>query len=266
MTYQPIDPIDIFLIEPEKCRRYSGRLPVILRATRCRSVLPVAKRGRVCSAKIDTSGSSPSVGFVRPKQTSGRACLLGSFPQTQYSGADVPPLGRPTRHPLAPGRLASHDVKQPGASNTTLRSRGATAPGLASFHPNRGVGGAPTGARVQRHPVGLQCAPKTRVNALMALQAGHPAGCPASLAIGTRASRRSTLAIFGFGSALPAPAFPPKHVQRAPRSTGHSARRAVSEPPEVAVTSRSRGTPILAPPSGPSLEDAPHERGCPLIQ
>jgi hypothetical protein len=86
------------------------------------------------------------------------------------------------------------------------------------------------------------------------LQAGHPAGCPASLAIGTRASRRSTLAIFGFGSALPASAFPPKHVQRAPRSTGHSARRAVSEPLEPAVTSRSRETPTLAPPSGPSPE------------
>ena len=43
----------------------------------------------------------------------------------------------------------------------------------------------------------------------------------------------------------------------APRGTGRIARRAVSVPPGTAVTSRSRGTPHLAPPSGSSLEDAP---------
>jgi hypothetical protein len=35
-----------------------------------------------------------------------------------------------------------------------------------------------------------------------------------------------------------------------------------SSPPAFAVSRRSRGTPLLAPPSGSSLEDAPHERGC----
>src|SRR5262249_51804942 len=59
----------------------------------------------------------------------------------------------------------------------------------------------------------------------------------------------------------PPSAFPPKDVQRAPRSTGRSARRAVSEPPEATVTSRGRRTPRPAPPSGSSLEDAPHRAG-----
>ena len=36
-------------------------------------------------------------------------------------------------------------------------------------------------------------------------------------------------------------------------------------PPEPAVTSRGRRTPRPAPPSGSSLEDAPHERGCESI-
>ena len=63
-----------------------------------------------------------------------------------------------------------------------------------------------------------------------------------------------SVAIFGLGSAFPAPPFPAEHVQPAPGSTGHSARRAVSEPPGAAVTSRSRGTPLPAPPSGSSPE------------
>src|SRR5216683_498878 len=41
----------------------------------------------------------------------------------------------------------------------------------------------------------------------------------ASLSGGTRASRRSTLAIFGFGSALPSPALPPE--MRAASSSQH---------------------------------------------
>src|SRR5215471_16361799 len=44
-----------------------------------------------------------------------------------------------------------------------------------------------------------------------------------------------SVAIFGLGSAFPAPAFPLEHVQPAPGSTGRSARRAVSE------ASRARG-------------------------
>src|SRR5712675_3316879 len=63
-----------------------------------------------------------------------------------------------------------------------------------------------------------------------------------------------SVAIFGLGSAFPAPAFPLEHVQQAPCSTGRSARRAVSEPPESVVTSHDRGTPLPAPPSGSSPE------------
>src|SRR4029453_14497200 len=77
---------------------------------------------------------------------------------------------------------------------------------------------------------------------------GTPGACeaPASLAIGTLASRRSTLAIFGFGSAFPAPPFPAEHVQPAPGSTGRSARRAVSEPPEPVghATAAGRQSPL----------------------
>ena len=80
----------------------------------------------------------------------------------------------------------SHDVKQPRHTAhpvpaTRLR------PGSATYHPERGVGGAPTGAPVQRHRL-------ARNNV-----AGRaPSGVPASLkAGGTRASRRSTVAILG---------------------------------------------------------------------
>jgi len=57
-------------------------------------------------------------------------------------------------------------------AHTPPRSRGAfSAPGvciLASLTPNRGVGGAPRDVRVRaRHPCGVSCASKTRVNALM---------------------------------------------------------------------------------------------------
>ena len=54
-------------------------------------------------------------------------------------------------------------------------------------------------------------------------------------------------------------------VQRAPRSQVVMPGGRCPGPPEPAVTSRSRGTPLPAPPSGSSLEDAPHERGCESI-
>ena len=50
-------------------------------------------------------------------------------------------------------------------------------------------------------------------------------------------------------------------VQRAPRSQVVMPGGRCPGPPEPAVTSRSRGTPLPAPPSGSSLENAPHERG-----
>jgi hypothetical protein len=72
-------------------------------------------------------------------------------------------------------------------SNSTSRSRGALAPGVCNFPPQRGVGGAPTGAPVQRHRL-----------ACNNVAGRAPSGVPASLkAGGTRASRRSTVAILG---------------------------------------------------------------------
>ena len=50
-------------------------------------------------------------------------------------------------------------------------------------------------------------------------------------------------------------------VQRAPRSQVVMPGGRCPGPPEPAVTSRGRGTPLPAPPSGSSLENAPHERG-----
>jgi hypothetical protein len=93
-------------------------------------------------------------------------------------------------------------------------------------------------------------------------QAGHPAGRPASLAIGTRASRRSTVAIF----LAPDPRFRPRHFLRGSYSELLAARVIVPGGrfpclPRLTVTSRSRETPRPAPPSGSPLESAPHEPG-----
>jgi hypothetical protein len=51
-------------------------------------------------------------------------------------------------------------------------------------------------------------------------------------------------------------------VQRAPRSQVLMPGGRCPGPPESAVTSRSRRTPLPAPSSGSSPEDAPSERGC----
>src|SRR3979490_1435041 len=93
--------------------------------------------------------------------------------------------------------------------------------------------------------------------------AGRLRGAPASLTGGTRALLRSTMAILGLGSALPSRAFPPDPCSEAPRS------QVVVPGGRISRTSRehwlranTRGTPLLAPPSGSSLENAPHEQGC----
>jgi hypothetical protein len=80
--------------------------------------------------------------------------------------------------------------------------------------------------------------------------------------IGTHASRRSTLAIFGSGTALPSPAFPPEPRAASSRGAGPSARRSVSVPPEPAGASRSRGTPNPAPPWGCLRKTPLDEQGC----
>jgi hypothetical protein len=136
-----------------------------------------------------------------------------------------------------------HDVKQPSTQHISFPRR-LCARGLANFPPSLKLWRAgchlPEGWRsADRRPVLARhrwpaASHKTRVNALMSrCRPGRLRGAPASLAIGTpRLSALHTVAILGLGSAFPPSAFPPKDVQPAPGSTGHSARRAVSEPPE----------------------------------
>jgi hypothetical protein len=86
----------------------------------------------------------------------------------------------------------------------------------------------------------------------------------ASLAIGTLASRRSTLAILGRGRASIS-AISCGSVQRAPRSRVLVPGGRGPEPPEPMVASHSRGTPIPAPPSGSPPVGAPQKRGWTII-
>jgi hypothetical protein len=92
------------------------------------------------------------------------------------------------------------------------------------------------------------------------LQTRHPAGClPPSAKGGAPlgappwrfwAGGRASFSGISSGS-----------VQRAPRSQVVVPGGRDPGPLEPAVASRSRETPLLAPPSGSPLEDAPHERG-----
>ena len=75
----------------------------------------------------------------------------------------------------------------------------------------------------------------------------------------TRDARLSALHRGDFwpGAALPSPAFPPDPYSDAPRSQVVMPGGRCPGPPEPAVTSRGRRTPLPAPPTGSSLEDAP---------
>src|SRR4051794_37171679 len=75
----------------------------------------------------------------------------------------------------------------------------------------------------------------------------------------TRDARLSALHRGDFrpGAALPSPALPPDPYSDAPRSQVVMPGGRCPGPPEPAVTSRGRRTPLPAPPSGSSLEDAP---------
>src|SRR6187399_1199901 len=79
----------------------------------------------------------------------------------------------------------------------------------------------------------------------------------------TRDARLSALHHGDFrpGAALPSPAFPPDPCSDAPRSQVVVPGGRCPGPPESAVTSRGRGTPLPAPPSGSSPETPLHERG-----
>jgi hypothetical protein len=137
---------------------------------------------------------------------------------------------------------SSHDVKQ----RSLLRSRGACLrPGwsLIPSHPTqRGAGGAPTGALV------LSSRVRGATSALVRRGASHDAGRSPLGAPPWRFSAGGRASISGIASGS---------VQRAPRSQVVMPGGRCPGPPEPAVTSRSRGTPLPAPPSGSSLEDAP---------
>ena len=119
-------------------------------------------------------------------------------------------------------------------------------------HPDQGAGGAPTnapGAAAPGRPA-------------MTLRARHPAGCLPPLA----AEGGAPLGAPPWRFSASGPRFRLRHFLRSTCSELLAARVVVPggrfpNLPRLAVTSRSRGTPRLAPPSGSSLENAPHEPG-----
>jgi len=103
-------------------------------------------------------------------------------------------------------------------AHTPPPSRGAfLRPGfciVASLTPNRGVGGAPRNVRVLRHPLGVSCASKTRVNALMTRYARRLARRLASHNAG-RSPLGAPPGGFSPGAALPSPSAPAVLQRRA---------------------------------------------------
>jgi len=167
---------------------------------------------------------------------------------SNHEGTQVdraPPILRSGRH--------SHDVKQrdllPSRACVSSFPRRVYAPGfvfILSRPSPRGAGGAPTGAVV------LLSRLRGATSALVRRGASHDAGRSPLGAPPWRFSAGGRASISGIASGS---------VQRAPRSQVVMPGGRCPGPPEPAVTSRSRRTPLPAPPSGSSLEDAPHERG-----
>jgi hypothetical protein len=195
---------------------------------------------------------------ARPFLTSHKQC--GDCTDTQSPHSHLTMSNSPEQRTANGADLAAHRPLS-APTHTLSFSRRNCARAFSSCHPDEGVAERRQAPGACEAPVGP---PRhTNIEACVTRRAGALARRPASLeAGGTRASRRSTVAIFGLGSAFPAPPFPAEHVQPAPGSTGRGARRAVSEPPEDAVTSRTRGTPLPAPPSGSSPETPLDEPGC----
>jgi hypothetical protein len=158
-------------------------------------------------------------------------------------------------------QFPSHDVKQP----RSIRSRGAfSAPGFcnfASLTPNRVVGGAPRNVRVQRHPLGLHMTRQARrlARRLASHNAGRsPLGAPPwrFWASGPRFRLLRRPPPYNGGH------LPSGSVQRAPRTQVVVPGGRGPCLPGRTVTSRRRGTPLPAPPSGSSPETPLNERGC----
>jgi len=153
-------------------------------------------------------------------------------------------------------------------SNSPPRSRDAFCARVFSLcfaHPHRGVGGAPRDVRVfARHPSGTPYCVKD------ARERAYDAACQAlARRLASHDAGRSPLGappwrFWAPRAALLSPAPPPLALRPASglvtassSHPGRSAWRAGSLPPEAAVTTRRRRTPLPAPPSGSSLEDAP---------
>ena len=171
----------------------------------------------------------------------------------QSAARTLPPLFTfQTAPPSLKLRRASHQVRHsPWRRRTPPPSRGAFfAPGsllLCFAHPIEGWAerretfGCLRDTRWARSNVACQ--------ALARRLASHDAG--------RSPPRRSTVAVLGSGSALPSAALAPDWLQRACSQPGPPGMRGPGPLPGQAVTSRRRRTPLLAPPSGSSLEDAP---------
>jgi hypothetical protein len=150
--------------------------------------------------------------------------------------------------PIRRSRCQTARAANDATHDALSRSRGASRPGFANFPPREGWAERRQAPGACEAPV-----PANNARGRGACEARPGVPCDRDAApLGA-----PSLAIFGLGSAFPAPPFPAEHVQPAPGSTGRSARRAVSEPSGATVTSRGRRTPRPAPPSGSSLEDAP---------
>jgi hypothetical protein len=155
-----------------------------------------------------------------------------------------------------------HNVKQP-SSRSTFRSRDAFASG--SCHcPPRTRGGRSADRRPGAAAPGWPAASHKKTHrSCVTRRAGALARRPASLkAGGTRASRRSTVAILGRGPRFHHGHFLPIRAASSSQP-GRSAWRAGSPASRGGrLRAASRGTPLPAPPSGSSPETPLDERGC----
>ena len=95
-----------------------------------------------------------------------------------------------------------------------------------------------------------RCCAEHRLGLHMTRQARRLRGALRPHNAGTRAFRRSTVAVFGGGPRFRLRHYPPQPVQRCSSQPSRSAWRAGPSTSRSAVTSRSRRTPHLAPHSG----------------
>src|SRR5712691_1952653 len=200
-----------------------------------------------------------------------RACPMAIWRRLSRVGTALQSSGRESRvfgprlcPPYAARRIQFHDVKQPGEWRiepcrpysllTPSHSRDALRPGFEPFlcHPTRG-GGAPRRRSGAAAPAACRSASKTRVNALLR---GTPSACEAPYRppAGGRAPLGAPPWRFLAGARASISGISSGSVRRAPRGQVVVPGGRGPGPPGAEGTSRSRGTPRLAPPTGPSPE------------